>query len=253
MRKQVVTGFLTLFVAAAAHAAKPGGTATRELAYAGLPVITYVSDSDGLLSEVRMGGKQIVSYDWSEEPYAVPVRFFSRWSINTSVMPDGSATQEVIASGTQRAAGVILAHAHELGRSPILLDALAAELGLAPGWQGGQEITSPDAAQLYANGKTISIKFHGVGPGMRVAESEGRAILWDLDLPLGIKGRLGQILPSRLIVTSSGVVHLAADSRVVGAIAVFGRTTRTAITSPSGSSWTPPPTVRSTRRMSKRK
>jgi hypothetical protein len=96
MEKQIATGFLTLLVAASALAAKPGGAATRELTYAGLPAITYVSDSDGLLTEVRMGGKQIVSYDWSQEPYAVPVRFFSHWSINTSVMPDGSGTQQVI-------------------------------------------------------------------------------------------------------------------------------------------------------------
>jgi hypothetical protein len=55
MKKQTVLGFLTLLVALPALAAKPGGTATRELTYAGLPAITYVSDSDGLLSEVQDG------------------------------------------------------------------------------------------------------------------------------------------------------------------------------------------------------
>jgi hypothetical protein len=206
-------------MAASALAAKPGGTAKRELTYAGLPAITYVSDSDGLLSEVRMGGKQIVSYDWSEEPYAVPVRFFNRWSINTTVMPDGSGTQLVIdPAGRQNGSSVILAHARQLGRPAMLLDALAADLGLAPGWEDGQEVTSANDVQLRANGKTINIKFHSVGQGMRVGESEGKAVLWDLDLPLGLKGLLGQIVPSRLIVTSSGAAHLAADSRIIGAI-----------------------------------
>lgn len=218
MKKRCATWFLTFLVAASAFAAKPG-TTTRELKYGGLPAITYVSDSDGLLSEVRMGGKQIVSYDWSHEPYYVPVRFFSQWSINTSVMPDGSGTQQVVdPSGTQRGAAVILAHARQLGRPTMLLDALAADLGLPPEWQDGQQVTSANDVQLRANGKTINIKFHSVGQGMRVGESEGNAVLWDLDLPLGLKGLLGQLVPSRLIVTSSGAVHLAADTRTVGAI-----------------------------------
>ena len=165
-----------------------------------------------------MGGKQIVSYDWSQEPYAVPVRFFSHWSINTSVMPDGSGMQQVIdPSGTQRGAAVVLAHARQLGRPTMLLDALAADLGLPPEWQDGQQVTSANDVELRANGKTINIKFHSVGQGMRVGESEGKAVLWDLDLPLGLKGLLGQIVPSRLIVTSTGVIHLAADSRIIGA------------------------------------
>jgi hypothetical protein len=108
---------------------KPESKATRELTYAGLPVITYVSNSDGVLSEVRMGSKQIVSYDWSEEPYAVSVRFFNRWSINTSVMPDGSAQHENDATGGQRASGVVLPRAHELGRPTMLLDVLASRGG----------------------------------------------------------------------------------------------------------------------------
>jgi hypothetical protein len=165
-----------------------------------------------------MGGKQIVSYDWSEEPYAIPVRFFNRWSINTSVMPDDSGTQQVIdPSGTQRGAAVVPPHARLLGRPTVLLDTLAADLGLAPGWEDGQVVTSANDVQLQANGKTINIKFHSVGQGIRVGESDGKAILWDLDLPLGLKGLLGQIVPSRLIVTSTGSVHLAADSRTIGA------------------------------------
>ena len=68
MKKQIVTGFLTLLIAASALAAKPGGTSTRELTYAGLPAITYVSNSDGSLAEVKVGGKQIVSYDWTTAP-----------------------------------------------------------------------------------------------------------------------------------------------------------------------------------------
>src|SRR5882672_351674 len=149
MKKQIATGFLTLLIAASALAAKPGGTSTRELTYAGLPAITYVSDSDGLLSEVRMGGKQIVSYDSSEEPYAVPVRFFNRWSINTSVMPDGSGSQQVIdPAGRQNGSSVIFAHARQLGRPTMLLDVLAADLGLAPGWEAGQDVTSANDVQL---------------------------------------------------------------------------------------------------------
>ncbi len=218
MKKHVAMGCLTLLMAASAFAAKPGGSAKRELTYPGLPGITYVSDSDGLLSEVRMGGKQIVSYDWSEEPYAVPARFFNRWSIDTSVMPDGSGTQQVIdPAGRQNGSSVILAHARQLGRPTMLLDALAADLGLAPGWEAGQDVISVNDVRLQANGKTINIKFHSVGQGVRVGESEGTAVLWDLDLPLGLKGMLGQIVPSRLIVTSSGSVHLAADSRTMGA------------------------------------
>jgi len=218
MKKQTAMSCLALLVAASGLAAKPGGTSTRELTYAGLPAITYVSDSDGLLSEVRMGGKQIASYDWSKEPYAVSVRFFSRWVIDTSVMPDGSGTQRVIdPAGKQNGSSVILAHARQLGRPTMLLDTLAADLGLAPGWEDGQQVTSTNDVQLRANGKTLNIKFHSVGQGIRVGESEGKAVLWDLDLPLGLKGLLGQIVPSRLIVTSSGSVHLAPDNRLLGA------------------------------------
>lgn len=219
MKKPVAVHFLTiLLMAGSALAAKPAGTATRELLYAGLPAITYVSDSDGLLSEVRMGGRSIVSYDWSEEPYAVAVRFFNRWSIDTSVMPDGSAMQQVIDPARRKnGSSVILPRARQLGRPTMLLDAVAADLGLAPGWEEGQEVTSANDVKLRANGKTINIKFHSVGQGVRVGESEGKAVLWDLDLPLDLKGLLGQIVPSRLIVTSAGSVHLAADGRTIDA------------------------------------
>jgi hypothetical protein len=166
-----------------------------------------------------MGAKQIVSYDWAEEPYSVPVRFFNRWSFNTSVMPDGSGTQQVVdLAQKQGGSGVILAHARQLGRPTMLLDALAADLALAPGWEAGQDVISANEVRLRANGKTMNIKFHSVGQGVRVGESEGKAILWDLDLPLGLKGLLGQIVPSRLIVTSTGTVQLAAYDRVIGAI-----------------------------------
>lgn len=95
MKKQFFFSGLAAMVAAAAFAAKPGG-AVRQLTYVGLPTITYVSNSDGRLTNVSIAGKEAVSYDWSAEPYAVPVRFFGRWSIDTSVLPDGSATQQVL-------------------------------------------------------------------------------------------------------------------------------------------------------------
>jgi hypothetical protein len=34
-------------------------------AYAGLPTITYVTDSDGQVTEVTVAGKRIISYDWT--------------------------------------------------------------------------------------------------------------------------------------------------------------------------------------------
>jgi hypothetical protein len=100
----------------------------------------------------------------------------------------------------------------------MLLDALAADLGLTPGWQEGMEATSGNDVQLRANGKTISIHFHSLGEGVRVGESEAKAVLWDEDLPLGVTGRLGEVVPSRLVVTSSGAVHLAAEMPIAGGI-----------------------------------
>ena len=111
MKKHIASGCLAVLIAASALAAKPGDVVTRQLTYAGLPTITYVSNSDGRLTDVSMGRKQIVSYDWSEEPYTVPVRFFNHWSVSTSVMPDGSGTQQVNdAQGAQRAIGSVLPH-----------------------------------------------------------------------------------------------------------------------------------------------
>ena len=64
MKKQIAMSCLGVLIAASALAGKPSGTSSRELTYARLPAITYVSDSDGFLSEVKVGGKQVVSYDW---------------------------------------------------------------------------------------------------------------------------------------------------------------------------------------------
>lgn len=229
MNQHIAAACLAVLIASSALAAKPAGPATRQLMYPGLPTITYLSDGGGRLTDVSVGERPVVSYDWSEEPYHVPLRFVNRWSIDTSVMPDGSGTQQMIdPAGGQHASGVVLAHARELARSTMLLDALATDLGLAPGWQEGQQVTSANDVQLRVDGKTISIKYHSVGQGVRVGESEGKATLWDLDLPLGVTGRLGQIVPSRLIVTSSGAVQLAADTPVVGAFDGIGRTTRAA-------------------------
>ena len=219
MKKQLWMGFLAAMVAAAALAAKPGAAGMRQLTYVGLPTVAYVSDSDGRLINVSIAGKEAVSYDWSAEPYAVPVRFFGRWSIDTSVLPDGSATQQVLdVRGVSRASGTVLPHARALGRQAMLLDAVAADLGLAAGWEAGEVDKSPSEVQLLANGKTISIKYRNVSPGVRVGESGGKALLWDLDLPLGVTGRLAQVLPSRLVVTASGTSHLSADSPIVGAV-----------------------------------
>jgi hypothetical protein len=219
MKRQLLVCCVAAVVAASAFAAKPGGGTTRQLTYAGLPTITYVSDSDGRLANVSIAGKEAVSFDWSEQPYAVSVGFFGRWSINTSVLADGSATQQVLdAKGIERGTGTVLPHGRALGHQPMLLDALAADLGLARDWGAGQISTSPSDVELHTNGKTIIIKYRNVSPGVRVGESDGKALLWDLDLPIDATGRLEQVLPSRLIVTSLGTAHLAADSPVVGSV-----------------------------------
>ena len=79
MKKHLALVCFTLLIAAPAVAAKLSDAPTRELTYPGLPSITYVSNIDGLLAEVKVGGKQVVSYDWTTGPYAVPMRFFNRW------------------------------------------------------------------------------------------------------------------------------------------------------------------------------
>src|SRR5207248_319591 len=219
MKKQIVMSCLSLFVAASALAAKPGGPVTRELAYAGLPAITYVSNSDGLLSEVRIGGKQILSYGWTTAPYTVPVRFFNRWTVITSVLPDGSASQQVMDShGAEHASRTVLPHGRQFPRPAVVLDAFAADLGLSGEWQQGMETTPAGEVRLPANGKLVTIRYHATGEGARVAESDGKPVLWDIDLPLGVSGRLGQLVPSRLIVTSTGAVQLAADIPFVDGI-----------------------------------
>jgi len=219
MKKYIATGFLTLLVAGSALGAKPGGARTRELTYAGLPAITYVFDGDNLLSEVRMGGAQVASYDWTTAPYAVPVRFFNRWTVVTSVLPDGSASQQVTDShGVDRASGTILPHGRQFPRPVAVLDVFAADLGIGEGWQKEMEMTSAGEVRLPANGKTVALRFHAVGQGIRVAELDGKPVLWDIDLPLGVSGRLGQLVPSRLIVTSTGAVQLAADAPFVDGI-----------------------------------
>ncbi len=212
MKKRVLTGCLAAFLAAAAFAGKPGSGVRRQLAYAGLPTITYVSDSDGQVTEVTMAGKPIISYDWTAAPYAVPMRFFNRWTVVTSVLPDGSASQQVMDShGAQRASSTILAHGRQLAHPAVVLDAYATDLGLSPGWQAGLETVSANEVRLPAHGKSISLRYHAIGDGVRVAEADGTPVLWDIDLPLGASGRLAQLVPSRLIVTSTGAVQLAAD------------------------------------------
>jgi hypothetical protein len=219
MKKQIAMVFLTLLIAASALAAKPSGAPTRELTYPGLPAITYVSNSDGSLAEVKVGGKQIVSYDWTTAPYAVPMRFFNRWTVITSVLPDGSASQQIMDShGAQHAPRTVLPHGRQFPRPAVVLDAFAADLGLSGEWQQGMEATPAGEVRLPANGKIVTIRYHAIGEGVRVAESDGKPLLWDIDLPLGASGRLGQLVPSRLIVTSTGAVQLAADIPFVDGI-----------------------------------
>jgi len=78
-----------------------------------------------------------------------------------------------------------------------------------------------------------------VGPGSAVGESEGKAILWNLDLLLGVKGRLGQIVPSRLSLHRPAR-SLAADSAVWCFDGIW-TTTRAATVSRFESNLTPPP------------
>jgi hypothetical protein len=140
------------------------------------------------------------------------MRFFNRWTVVTSVLPDGSASQQVIdPHGAQRASSAVLAHGRQLARPAVVLDAFAADLGLSVGWQEGLETVSANEVRLPAHGKTISLRYHATGEGVRVAEADGTPVLWDIDLPLGVDGRLAQLVPSRLIVTSTGAVQLAAD------------------------------------------
>jgi hypothetical protein len=219
MKKRAVIGCLSLLVAASAFAAKPGAPGTRELTYPGLPAITYVSDSDGSLAEVKVEGKQILSYDWTNAPYSVPMRFFNRWTVTTSVLPDGSASQQVMDSrGAQHASRTVLPHGRQFPRPAVVLDAYAADLGLSAEWQQGMETTPAGEVRLPENGKIVTIRYHATGEGVRVAESDGKPILWDIDLPLAVSGRLAQLVPSRLIVTSTGAVQLAADIPFVDGI-----------------------------------
>jgi hypothetical protein len=219
MTKGVLTGCFAAFLAATVLAGKPGGAVTRQLTYAGLPAITYVSDDSGRVTEVSLAGRPIISYDWNTAPYAVPMRFFNRWTVVTGVLPDGSASQQVIDShGTQRASGTVLAHGRQFPHPAVVLDAFATDLGLSGEWQQGMETTSSGEVRLPANGKIVSLRYHDAGEGVRVAESDGKPVLWDIDLPLGASGRLGQLVPSRLIVTSAGGVELAADIPFVDGI-----------------------------------
>lgn len=212
MKKRVLMGCLGVLLAATVFAAKPGRAVTRQLTCSGLPTITYVSDDSGRVTEVSMAGKPIISYDWAMAPYAVPMRFFNRWTVITSVLPDGSASQQVIDShGAQRASGTVLAHGRQFPHPAVVLDAFATDLGLSGEWQQGMETTSSGEVRLPANGKTVSLRYRSTGEGVRVAEADGMPVLWDIDLPLGADGRLGQLVPSRLIVTSTGAVQLAAD------------------------------------------
>jgi hypothetical protein len=111
MMKRVLIGCLAAFVAAAAFAGKPEKGATRQLTYAGLPTITFTSNSDGQVTVVSTAGRQIISYDWTASPYRVPVRFFDQWVVTTSVLPDGSAAQDVVDSqGARRSFSAILAN-----------------------------------------------------------------------------------------------------------------------------------------------
>lgn len=211
--KQVLTGCLVAFLATTALAANEQERTTRQLKNVGLPTITYVSDSDGRLSEVLMEDKPIVSYDWSVEPDTVSVRFFSRWRIVTTVLADGSATQLVSDSrGTERAFGAILAHGRSFARPVAVVDALAADFGMSSGWQQDLQTISPNDVRLPTAGKTVTIHYHSIERGVRVGETDNKPLLWDIDLPLELNGRLGQVVPSRLIVTSSGAVQLAAET-----------------------------------------
>jgi hypothetical protein len=147
------------------------------------------------------------------------MRFFNRWTVITSVLPDGSASQQIMDShGAQHAPRTVLPHGRQFPRPAVVLDAFAAELGLSGEWQQGMETTPSGEVRLPANGNIVTIRYHATGEGVRVAESDGKPVLWDIDLPLGVSGRLGQLVPSRLIVTSTGAVQLAADIPFVDGI-----------------------------------
>src|SRR5205085_8254653 len=116
------------------------------------------------------------------------------------------------------ASGTVLPHGRQFPHPAAVLDAFAADLGLSGGWQQGMETLSAAEVRLPANGKIVTIRYHATGEGVRVGESDGKPVLWDIDLPLGVSGRLGQLVPSRLIVTSTGAVQLAADIPFVDGI-----------------------------------
>lgn len=202
------------FAVAAERSVNVPFTGPERLTQPGLPTISYRFDASSRLTGVFVDGKLSVQYDWSMGDVPV-VRFADRWTVHTELLDPQTILQETIDFKGER---IRLATPSLEGRRyanlPVILEAVAEELALPASWRESLQFTGPDRATLAE----LDIRTHSASPGRRIGYINGEAAFWDLDLPVDFGGRLAGVLPTRLVVTRSGVLQLSAPRPLYDAV-----------------------------------
>ena len=184
----------------------------------GLPTISYEFDATSRLTGVLVNDRLAVQYDWSDGDIPT-VRFADRWTIRTELLDPQTILQETadFKDDSIRAAMPSL-EGRRYARLPVVLEAVAEELALPASWRDSLRYTGPDRAAIAHVGGELDIRLHSTSPGRRVGFIDGTALFWDLDLPIDFGGRLAGVLPTRLVVTQSGILQLSSPRPLYDAV-----------------------------------
>jgi hypothetical protein len=206
---------LIVCVASVAVAADHG---PAHLNQPGLAAISYQFDSIGRLAAVTADGKMIVRYDWTAGDFPL-VRFADQWSIATTLLDAATIHQETFnfkGESVREATASLLGRRY--ARVPVVLDAVAADLGLPDSWRDDFRFTGPNDAVIGRGPGQAGIRLVPVSPAARVGYVDGSPAFWDLDLPVDFGGRMAGVLPTRLVVTRDGSAQLSAPQPLYDAL-----------------------------------
>lgn len=147
------------------------------------------------------------------------VRFADRWTVHTELLDPQTIRQETFDFKGER---VRLAtpslEGRRYARVPVVLEAVAEELALPAVCRESLRYTGPDGAAIPHGGGEVAVRLHSLSPGRRVGSINGAAAFWDLDLPVDFGGRLAAVLPTRLVVTRTGVLQLSSPRPLYDAV-----------------------------------
>lgn len=180
--------------------------------------ISYRFDATSRLTSVHVDSRMAVTYDWSTGDVPT-VLFADRWTIQTELLDPQTIVQETIDFNGERVRLVTASlEGRRYAKVPVLLEAVAEELALSASWRDSLSYTGPDRATITHHGVELDIRLRSVSPGRRIGYIDGTAAFWDLDLPVDFGGRLAGVLPTRLVVTQTGILQLSSRRPLYDAV-----------------------------------